>query len=156
MRLLTPFLPFTMDEIYHSYGRDHLANVQLLDYPKVSDEYSDSVIKNYESFMSLRDEVLKKLEEARSSSLIGSSQEATILLDENNEVIKKLKMTNNPAELARLFVVSKVDLSSHQEIVVSRANGQKCPRCWNYVDQLHAHEEHMVCSRCNAVLKEKA
>jgi isoleucyl-tRNA synthetase len=156
MRLLTPFVPFTMDEIYHSYGRDHLANVQLLDYPVVSNNYPDVVIKNYESFMNLRDEVLKKLEEARSASLIGSSQEATILLDENNEVIKKLKTTNNPAELARLFVVSKVDLSSHQEIVVSRANGQKCPRCWNYVDQLHAHEEHMVCSRCNAVLKEKA
>lgn len=156
MRLLTPFVPFTMDEIYHSYGRDHLANVQLLDYPVVSNNYPDVVIRNYESFMNLRDEVLKKLEEARSASLIGSSQEATILLDENNEVIKKLKMTNNPAELARLFVVSKVDLSSHQEIVVSRANGQKCPRCWNYVDQLHAHEEHMVCSRCNAVLKEKA
>lgn len=155
MRLLTPFLPFTMDEIYHSYGRDHLANVQLLDYPKISDEYPSSVIKNYEIFMSLRDEVLKKLEEARSSSLIGSSQEATVSLYENNEVIKYLKMEKNAVELARLFVVSKVELSSNQKIVVSRANGQKCPRCWNYVDQLHVHEEHMVCKRCNDVLKEK-
>lgn len=156
MRLLTPFLPFTMDEIYHSYGRNHLLNVQLLDYPKVSKEYSDDVINNYESFMSLRDEVLKKLEEARSSSLIGSSQEATVSLFEKNDVIRHLKMEKNPAELARLFVVSKVELNSKQEIVVSRANGQKCPRCWNYVDQLHVHEEHMVCQRCNDVLKEKA
>ena len=155
MRLLTPFLPFTMDEIYHSYGRNHLLNVQLLDYPKVSKEYSDDVINNYESFMSLRDEVLKKLEEARSSSLIGSSQEATVSLFEKNDVIRHLKMEKNPAELARLFVVSKVELNSKQEIVVSRANGQKCPRCWNYVDQLHVHEEHMVCQRCNDVLKEK-
>ena len=155
MRLLTPFLPFTMDEIYHSYGRNHLLNVQLLDYPKVSKEYSDDVINNYESFMSLRDEVLKKLEEARSSSLIGSSQEATVSLYGKNDVIKHLKMEKNPAELARLFVVSKVELNSKQEIVVSRANGQKCPRCWNYVDQLHVHEEHMVCQRCNDVLKEK-
>lgn len=155
MRLLTPFLPFTMDEIYHSYGRNHLLNVQLLDYPKVSKEYSDDVINNYESFMSLRDEVLKKLEEARSSSLIASSQEATVSLYGKNDVIKHLKMEKNPAELARLFVVSKVELNSKQEIVVSRANGQKCPRCWNYVDQLHVHEEHMVCQRCNDVLKEK-
>ena len=32
--------------------------------------------------------------------------------------------------------------------------GEKCPRCWNYVEQLHEHEEHAVCPRCLGVLKE--
>ncbi|NCA96516.1 MAG: isoleucine--tRNA ligase, partial [Methanomicrobia archaeon] len=34
MRLLTPFLPFTMDEVYQNMPDRKLSNVQLLDYPK--------------------------------------------------------------------------------------------------------------------------
>ncbi len=154
MRLLTPFLPFTMDEIYHSLPNHEKANVQLLDYPKLSQEVTTSVIKDYEEVMKLRDIVLKKLEEARSSGLIGSSQEAKVSMPKDHELLKKLGFDKNEVELARLFVVSKVDFSASSEVAVARAEGQKCPRCWNYVEKLHEYEEHAVCSRCLEVLKE--
>jgi isoleucyl-tRNA synthetase len=154
MRLLTPFLPFTMDEIYHSLPHCDKDNVQLLNYPKLSKDYPLDVIKDYESFMTLRDVVLKRLEEARSSGLIGSSQEAKVSLPSGDKLLKKLGLDKNGVELARLFVVSKVDFDTSGEVLVKRAEGHKCPRCWNYVSELHHHEEHEVCSRCLDVLKE--
>ena len=154
MRLLTPFLPFTMDEIYHSLSYANKDNVQMLDYPSASHQFDESVIKDYQALMELRDIVLKKLEEARSSGLIGSPQEAHVSLEENNALLKKLKLDENEAELARLFVVSKVDFKAKDGVLVTRAEGEKCPRCWNYVEQLHEHEEHAVCPRCLGVLKE--
>ena len=154
MRLLTPFLPFTMDEIYHSLPNLEKTNVQLLDYPKVSSVFPDSVIKDYRAFMELRNIVLKKLEEARSAGLIGSSQEANVLLSKKNDFLKQLGLDKNITELARLFVVSNVGFGSYETVLVTRAEGQKCPRCWNYVERLHEHEEHAVCERCLNVLKE--
>ena len=154
MRLLTPFIPFTMDEVYHSLNFADKNNVQLLDYPTPSNVYLEDVIKDYETFINLRNSVLKKLEEARSSGLIGSSQEATIAFNKNNDLLKRLKLDENASELARLFVVSKVVLSDGDEIVVRRSEGEKCPRCWNYVNHLHNYEEHNVCQRCLDVLKE--
>jgi isoleucyl-tRNA synthetase len=78
MRLLTPFLPFTMDEIYHSLSYANKDNVQLLDYPSASHQFDESVIKDYQALMELRDIVLKKLEEARSSGLIGSPRSSCL------------------------------------------------------------------------------
>ena len=126
----------------------------MFDYPSASHQFDESVIKDYQALMELRDIVLKKLEEARSSGLIGSPQEAHVSLEENNALLKKLKLDENEAELARLFVVSKVDFKAKDGVLVTRAEGEKCPRCWNYVEQLHEHEEHAVCPRCLGVLKE--
>ncbi|NCA97653.1 MAG: hypothetical protein EOM77_05755, partial [Bacteroidia bacterium] len=154
MRLLTPFLPFTMDEVYQNMPDKKLSNVQLLDYPKVSHDYDETIIKDYKAFVDVRGAVLKKLEEARSSGLIGSSQEADVALPKANELFAKLGLDKKPAELARLFVVSRVMFVDVEDVVISRASGVKCPRCWNYVDELHTHEENAVCSRCHAVIKE--
>jgi isoleucyl-tRNA synthetase len=37
------------------------------------------------------------------------------------------------------------------EVVATVAEGHKCERCWNIVELLN---EHHVCARCEAVLKE--
>lgn len=154
MRLLTPFLPFTMDEVYQNMPDKKLSNIQLLDYPKESHDYNGSIIEEYKAFLELRSAVLKKLEEARSSGLIGSSQEADITLPSGHVLLAKLNLNIAEDELARLFVVSRVMFHDGEDIVVSRAKGQKCPRCWNYVDELHTHEENAVCARCHDVIKE--
>lgn len=154
MRLLTPFLPFTMDEVYQNMPNHVLSNVQLLDYPQASQQYADQIIKDYKVFIDLRSAVLKKLEEARSSGLIGSSQEADITLPSGHVLFAQRKLDIADDELARLFVVSHVDFHDQDAIIVSRAKGHKCPRCWNYVDELHVHEENAVCDRCYDVIKE--
>ena len=44
-RLLTPILPFTMDEVYINIPGHEKESVQLEDYPTISHEYDESCIK---------------------------------------------------------------------------------------------------------------
>jgi len=66
-------------------------------------------------------------------------------------------------QLRYLFIVSAVKFeqgvsgngSSGVTVRVSKAEGQKCERCWNY--STHVGEDPAyptVCERCSAVLKE--
>jgi isoleucyl-tRNA synthetase len=66
-------------------------------------------------------------------------------------------------QLRYLFIVSAVTLeqaaagngASGLSVAVSKADGTKCERCWNY--SIHVGEDHAyptVCERCSAVLKE--
>lgn len=154
LRLWNPILPFTMEEVYINMPLRDKMSPQLLDFPKASHTYDEKVLKDYKEFSALRDSILKELEVARSSTLIGSSQEAEVLISLPKEkMLHELKSLSNE-ELARLFIVSKVTLSEGEKsIAVSKAAGQKCPRCWNYVDKLVKVGDYEVCSRCGEVLK---
>ena len=66
-------------------------------------------------------------------------------------------------QLRYLFIVSAVTLEQKASgngtgavsVTVSKADGQKCERCWNY--SVHVGEDQnypTVCERCSAVLKE--
>ena len=152
LRLLTPILPFTMEEVYVNMPDYDNKSAQLLDYPKVSHDYDKSVLEDYENFKAFRDEVNKKIEGVRVGGVIGSSQEALVVLNKN-ELLTKLGLDKNIEELARLLIVSKVEFADKKEIEVHRIDAQKCPRCWNYVDKLYPlDEETHVCKRCHDVL----
>ncbi len=154
LRLWTPILPFTMEEVYANMPTHDKISPQLLDFAKISHTYNDKDLKEYKDFSILRDKVLKELEIKRNASEIGSSQEAEVslslmkgkLFDELSKLSKE--------ELARLFIVSKITLTEGEEkIVVSSSHAHKCPRCWNYVDKLIKVGEYEVCPRCAEVLK---
>ena len=109
----------------------------------------------------LRSEVLKALEQARNNQIIGSSQEASVvvkILDSNyKELFDKIK---NEAEI--LFVVSsfKEDNNLNEglklnilQILVKHHDGKKCLRCWNYTDEPYVDVDGTVlCQRCKKVL----
>jgi isoleucyl-tRNA synthetase len=63
-------------------------------------------------------------------------------------------------DLRYLFIVSQVELGNSTEgdsvsIAISRADGQKCERCWNYSMRVGESERYpTVCERCVAALKE--
>ena len=152
LRLLTPILPFTMEEVHVNMPDYNGKSAQLLDYPKVSHEFDKSVLEDYEEFKKLRVDVNKEIEAIRSQGIVGSSQEALVVLPKS-EFLAKL---GDEEELAKLFIVSKVELSDKGNIEAHHINAQKCPRCWNYVDKLYAvDEETSVCKRCYEVLTKK-
>lgn len=155
LRLLTPILPFTMEEVHQNMPDYNGKSAQFLDYPKVSHKYDKSVLEDYEQFKQLRDNVNKKIEEVRSQGLIGSSQEALVVLP-HNELLKKLGLDNSLEEVAKLFIVSRVEIGDYKQIEVHHIDAQKCPRCWNYVDKLYeVDSETSVCKRCHEVLRKK-
>lgn len=152
MRLLTPMMPFTMEEIYQLSADKSVASSQLLDYPKPI-KVDEMDLKVYAQFKVLRDDVLKNLEKARQEGLIGSSQEASIQMNVTDSSLQHLFQLSQ-VELARLWIVSHVDLTSKQSsITVARTQGQKCERCWNYFPQLHTIDTVHVCERCAKVIQ---
>ena len=153
LRLLTPILPFTMEEVHVNMPDYNGKSAQLLDYPKVSREFSEQILKDYEDFKAYRDEVNKQIELVRAQGIIGSSQEALVLTPKA-EVLIRLGFDKNIEELTRLLIVSKVEFSDKNTIEVHHIEAQKCPRCWNYVDKLYkVDDETEVCKRCYDVLR---
>lgn len=151
-RLLTPILPFTMEEVHVNMPDYNGKSAQLLAYPTKSSEYAKDVLKDYEEFKVLRDAVNKEIEQVRVQGVVGSSQEALVVLPKS-KLLEKLGLDKNIEELARLLIVSKVELSDKNAVEVHHINAEKCPRCWNYVDKLYDIDgETKVCKRCHEVL----
>lgn len=161
-RLLTPILPFTMDEVYINIPGHEKESVQLEDYPTPSHEYDESLLKEYALISKLRSEVLKVLETKRQEGVIGSAQEASVMLNIKDEATKEAFNKFSKVEQERLFIVSKVELVDEKlpndmelsSIDVKENNGHKCERCWNYVDHVTEVDGVHLCDRCLNAIKE--
>lgn len=161
-RLLTPILPFTMDEVYINIPGHEKESVQLEDYPTISHEYDESLLKEYALISKLRSEVLKVLETKRQEGVIGSAQEASVMLNIKDEATKEAFNKFSKVEQERLFIVSKVELVDGKlandmelsSIDVKENNGHKCERCWNYVDHVTGVDGVHLCDRCLNAIKE--
>ena len=147
VKLLAPILPYTSEEVYSLLPHTE-ESVHLTDMPEVV-TYSDSaeVEELFNLFFELKDKVNKKLEEARNEKLIGSALEAVVKINLDptyNEVKEKLG-----SYLHQLFIVSKVEYTTdEEEVVVEKSTGEKCNRCWNYVDHLNGD----ICDRCHNII----
>lgn len=147
VKLLAPILPYTSEEVYSLLPHTE-ESVHLADMPEVV-TYSDSteVEELFNLFFELKDKVNKKLEEARNEKLIGSALEAVVKINldpKYNEVKEKLG-----SYLHQLFIVSKVEYTTDgEEVVVEKSTGEKCNRCWNYVDHLNGD----ICDRCHNII----
>lgn len=163
MRLLNPIIPFTMDEVNQNYPLKSKDNVMYYPYPTKSNNYDVSLLKEYELCKTLRDEALKTLETSRNSGLIGSAQEALLVLNLKDDSTKQLLNKFSKDELARLFIVSEVkfdDALKENESKLSYSKvekhaGVKCDRCWNYFDESEIKEVEgaHLCPRCLKALK---
>ena len=118
--------------------------------------------EDWSTLLAVRTEVLKALEEARQSKLIGGANlEAQVTVTAAEPVFSVLARYQD--QLRYLFIVSAVTLvqgtsgngTGGVSVQVSKADGKKCERCWNY--STHVGEDSVyptVCERCSAVLKE--
>ena len=160
LALLNPILPFTMDEFNLNMPGERKENPQYLDYPKAN-PVNEELLKEYETFKLLRDDVLKALEDARNNKVIGSAQEAYVSIKFNNDEIKEL-FNSYPERLQRqAFVVSGIKEEDNDgveyknsKIKVIHHQGHFCERCWNYEDDAVLQEDGTyLCKRCNEVVK---
>jgi isoleucyl-tRNA synthetase len=168
-RLLAPIMSFTCDEIWGQlpatagrpdcvhldtfWNREQIAGklFSLADW-----EQADT---DWRTLRSFRDEVLKRLEEKRNDKVIGGGLEAQLAISASGELYSVLK--RHESELRYLFIVSAVTLTesasraSAAVIEVSKADGSKCERCWNYSTRVGEDAKYpTVCERCVPVLRE--
>ena len=146
-----------------------IASVHLLDWLVPPGEWNNKEIEEkFERLVAISPVVLKAIEERRKAGEVGSSLEAKILIkiasQSEYDYLKKHEDT-----LPSVFIVSQAAVehipnfgvppagSSGREIVVQKADGHKCGRCWNYRTDVGDNPEHpSLCGRCTANVKEYA
>jgi isoleucyl-tRNA synthetase len=168
VRLLAPILSFTCEEVWQYLPRasDRAESVHLATFPTATEilggnvkERDEQHGKDWTTLRSVRDEVLKALEEARNQKLIGTGLEAQVALTASDPVYSLLSSYSE--QLRYLFIVSAVSLQQGSgngtggvRVEVKKAEGQKCERCWNYSTHVGEDKNYpTVCERCSAVLK---
>jgi isoleucyl-tRNA synthetase len=154
-RLLAPILVFTADEAFENLPHQKLSSVHLADFPKVSGARDEKLLSNWERLFAIRDDVLKKLEEARNEKVIGSSLEAKVILTVDKETMNFLLPYYE--NLRYIFIVSQVEVHEGDafNVEIQKAHGEKCERCWNYSARVGESEKYpTVCERCVAALSE--
>jgi isoleucyl-tRNA synthetase len=169
VRLLAPIMSFTCEEVW-----GYLPNVpdrppsvhaslfpareEILGRKGVADDPKPT--QDWATLLAVREQVLKALESARNSKLIGKSVEAQVSLSATDPVYAVLDGYRD--QLRYLFIVSAVTLEQKASgngtgsisATVSKADGQKCERCWNYSSHVGEDTSYpTVCERCSLVLR---
>ncbi len=170
VRMIAPILCFTADEIWQAMPHrdgDDAANIVLNAMPKVNLAwaFAEEASSKWDKLIALRDDVNKALEEARKNKVIGKPLEAWVTVYADDETAALLETV--PAdELAALCIVSKLRVIRGNgegmqgenlpvQIAIERASGDKCERCWMYVDSIGQDSKHpTLCARCAAVVGE--
>jgi isoleucyl-tRNA synthetase len=160
VRLVAPLLSFSADEIWHYMPQvsNRLPSVHLELFPKpesLAAAIDADFMSDWATLLSIRDEALKSLEEARKAKLIGKALDARLLLEVPERMAAVLRRYHG--SLKELLNVSQVEVitgPSAQVIATTLpAEGKKCERCWNY--SVHVGEDWRwptVCERCSAAL----
>jgi len=158
--LMAPILPFTTEEAWESMpdfeGKDK--SVHLGFFPSFETEWlSAELFNEWEELIPVRERVLKELEVAREAKTVGNSLETHVSLKVPQSQFELLKKYEK--DLPCLFIVSSVEIDTHSgeevSVRVSRAEGEKCQRCWNYSTQVGTSSEYPgFCRRCEDVVRQ--
>ncbi|NCU16210.1 isoleucine--tRNA ligase [Pallidibacillus pasinlerensis] len=166
-KMLSPIIPHTADEIWEYIPGVEEESVQLTDIPEYKElPNADQLVEKWTKFMKLRDEVLKALEEARNEKVIGKSLTAKVTLYVREHVKELLDSIDE--NVGQIFIVSDLEVAGsyedapenalkleHSAIVVTKAEGETCERCWVVTPDVGQNENHpTLCPRCAEVVEE--
>jgi isoleucyl-tRNA synthetase len=166
-KLVSPILSHTADEVWAFIPGVTEESVQLTLMPEeISIDDAEVIEAKWTAFMDVRDNVLKALEEARNQKVIGKSLNAKVMVYVNEETKNLLDGIKESFE--QLFIVSEFEIAGDVAsapteavklediaILVTKAEGETCERCWNVSKEVGQVEDHpTLCPRCATVVKE--
>lgn len=166
LKLLAPVLSFTCEEAWQEIkklpcGKGLAESIFLTTFPKnVSYKAPAEVDAKWNKIREIRVLVLKALEESRQAGLIGAPLEAKITFNSSNAEIKAFLTATLPL-WPEVAIVSQVAVSEEAgakelDIKVEHASGQKCPRCWQWREDIGKDAKFDdLCGRCAEVLEKE-
>ena len=179
-RLLAPLLPVTAEALWQELPGRREVSVHVALFPEKVARWEDAErLARWRQLLDVRDKVNAKLEAQRQAKVIGNALEAHVELHATGHYASLLEA--HADQLASLFIVSRVtvlngpllapasgaaavaqivageaadlDAQGELEVVVHRAEGTKCQRCWRYVESVSdAPETEGLCDRCVGAL----
>ncbi|WKZ33295.1 MAG: isoleucine--tRNA ligase [Thermodesulfobacteriota bacterium] len=177
IRLTAPVLVFTTDEAWAFMPGEKAESVHLSSLPEPQKEWLDpSLEEKWDRLMQYKGELSRALEAARQQAkIIGHPLDAQAVVYPPEKDLDLLRSEEKALEevliISRLIVSDQplvgdaiggdgksVMFSSEEipglNIVVGRADGGKCERCWHYSTYVGKDHEHpAICERCVEALK---
>ncbi len=154
IRLMAPITSFLSEEAYSHFAGKQKESVFMESYPKAPEQWKNEALRaTFEQLFAVRNDVSKQLEEARAAKSIGSSLEAQVTVSVPKDEMTALSQFSQQM-LREFFIVSQFEAKEGPEIhvLVQKAAGDKCPRCWNYDTLVDTNNYGPVCSKCNKAL----
>ncbi|HEX7485748.1 MAG TPA: isoleucine--tRNA ligase [Vicinamibacterales bacterium] len=169
-RLIAPILPVTADELWRFLPGKRDESVHLADFPSGLDGLMNPALaERWQRLMKLRDTVNVEIERLRQSKVVGKSLEVKVELRATGDLEALLR--RHREDLPTLFITSEVVLGgapsagegavykesddSWATVVVSRAGGVRCDRCWRYVPAVSRDSGSPgLCPRCEGAMAE--
>ena len=159
-RLIAPILSVSAEQLWQylpgTIARDESVHLTL--FPTVAELKAlvdPDLLARWNRLSELREQVLAKIEPLRKDKVIGSSLQARVVLSVSKDDAAFLEKYK--AELPMLFIVSDVQLQPSADnatsIVIERADGVKCERCWRVVASVSSDPAFAgICDRCQNAL----
>ena len=162
-QMLAPILAYTADEAWEFIPGKPTGSVHESEFKPISFSTTDVEKATWKTLFTLREAALPELEKARQAKQIGKSLDAALMFIGRDSQLETTDLESLPA-LAELLNVSDLDFCFAKEseenlkVSVSKADGQKCERCWHWETHIGQNAAHpTICSRCVvAVLQFKA
>ena len=143
LKWLAPIFVFTTEEIF-SLLNNNEKSIHETEFPVIPNSWMNKELeKKWHDLYHIKQEVNIAIEEKRTNKELGSSLEADILIYVNEKNFTLLE----DLDLEEYFITSKAkkikDEKNDLRIVVKKASGSKCPRCWKILEN--------ECRRCSEV-----
>ncbi len=161
VRVLTPVMPHQAEDIWQNtpeVQRGGLESILLADWVEFKPEWNNPQLEeDFAKILKTREVVTRAIEPLRADKKVGSSLEVAVTVkSENAELLKE-----HAKDLADIFIVSQANvadaapadvLNEYTEdgitVWVTKAEGEKCERCWKYrkLGEVAGHET--ICKDC--------
>ena len=143
-----PVLSFTTEEITVLTQKEKSTSIHEENFPEIPNNWkNESLFKKWEKLLAIRQQVNVAIEEKRSGKIIGSSLEADVEISLPKLEFNLLKEVDSK----ELFIISNIvqNISKEKDIsiIVKKAQGTKCSRCWKIVKEVRDNK----CSRCSKI-----
>jgi isoleucyl-tRNA synthetase len=160
-KMLAPILSFTADEAWEFVPGRKAALIHAAEWKPSGFRRSPAEETAWKSLFQLREQVLPALEKTRQSKTIGKSLEAKITARVPGLLFMAAGGIEAIEGVRELLNVSQLELavnpkdSDSAEVLVAKADGQKCERCWHWETDVGSHPEHpTICGRCVEAVKQ--
>ena len=161
VRILTPVMPHQAEDIWQNtpeMQRGGLESILLADWVKLNKEWDNAQLEeDFTKILKTREVVTRAIEPLRAEKKVGSSLEVAVYVKSDDSEILKA----NAKDLADIFITSQAYVADEapSEVLneytengitvwVTKAEGEKCERCWKF-RKLGEHAGHeTICSDC--------
>ena len=164
VRTLAPIVAHTAEEVWQEFRQ--ITNSTTFESvfealnpaskPLTADD--QTIFAKWDKILTVRDDVLKALEDARNEDKVGKSLDAQVAISFKPEYENTFgDMTIE--EIQKLFIISKVEFGTANDapefttgnILAQAYEAPVCPRCWNRFEAETLTEEGL-CQRCHNVV----